>query len=84
MANRLPLRRAEREACRALVVGDNQPYAVSDASDYTIVVHGEQRGIPHVELEIRQDLLASESDVQSWAERLGGVLEATVPHVFPT
>ena len=42
----------------ALVVGDNQPYAVSDASDYTIIVHGEQRGIPHVELEIRQDLLA--------------------------
>jgi len=68
----------------ALVVGDNQPYAVSDASDYTIVVHGEQRGIPHVELEIRQDLLASESSVQTWAERLGAVLEDAVPHVFPT
>ncbi len=52
--------------------------------DYTIIVHGEQRGIPHVELEIRQDLLASESDVQSWAERLGGVLEEAVPHLFPT
>jgi len=68
----------------ALIVGDNQPYAVSDTSDYTIIVHGEQRGIPHVELEIRQDLLASESDVQSWAKRLGGVLEAAVPHVCPT
>ena len=68
----------------ALVVGDNQPYAVSDASDYTIVVHGEQRGIPHVELEIRQDLLASESGVQTWAERLGAVLEDALPHVFPT
>jgi predicted N-formylglutamate amidohydrolase len=43
----------------------------------------EQRGVPHVELEIRQDLLASESDVQSWAERLGGVLEEAVPHLFP-
>ena len=68
----------------ALIVGDNQPYSVSDASDYTIIVHGERRGIPHVELEIRQDLLASESDVQSWAERLGGVLEEAVPHLFPT
>jgi len=67
-----------------LIVGDNQPYAVSDASDYTIIVHGEQRGIPHVELEIRQDLLASASDVQRWAERLGDVLEAALPHVFPT
>jgi len=68
----------------ALVVGDNQPYSVSDASDYTIVVHGEHRGIPHVELEIRQDLLASDSDVEGWAERLGGVLEETLPHLFPT
>ena len=81
------LGRLVREGLRrdgALIVGDNQPYSVSDASDYTIIVHGEQRGIPHVELEIRQDLLASESDVQSWAKRLGGVLEAAVPHLFPT
>jgi predicted N-formylglutamate amidohydrolase len=81
------LGRLVREGLRSdgtLIVGDNQPYAVSDASDYTIIVHGEQRGIPHVELEIRQDLLASASDVQRWAERLGGVLEAAVPHVLPT
>ena len=62
---------------RALVVGDNQPYSVSDATDYTIVVHGEQRGIPHVELEIRQDLLASEADVRAlgrapWTRSGGG------------
>jgi predicted N-formylglutamate amidohydrolase len=68
----------------ALIVGDNQPYAVSDASDYTIIVHGEQRGIPHVELEIRQDLLAGGSDLQSWAERLGGVLEEAVSHLLST
>ena len=68
----------------ALSVGDNQPYAVSDTSDYTIIVHGEQRGIPHVELEIRQDRLASDSDVQGWAERLAGVLENALPHLFPT
>jgi len=68
----------------SLVVGDNQPYAVSDTSDYTIVVHGEQRGIPHVELEIRQDLLSSDAGVQSWAERLGRALEEAVPQVSPT
>lgn len=66
-----------------LMVGDNQPYAVSDASDYTLVVHGEQRGIPHVELEVRQDLLASESGVQSWAERLAGVLQEAVARLHP-
>lgn len=68
----------------ALVVGDNQPYAVSDASDFTIVTHGEQRGIPHVELEIRQDLLRSGTEVESWAERLGGVLEQAFLRLWPT
>lgn len=65
----------------ALVVGDNQPYAVSDATDYTIVEHGERRGIPHVELEIRQDLLARADDVQRWADRLGAVLEEAIPQL---
>jgi predicted N-formylglutamate amidohydrolase len=68
----------------ALIVGDNEPYTVDDASDHTIIVHGEQRDIPHVELEIRQDLLASESDVHEWSERLAGVLGEAVPHVCPT
>lgn len=67
----------------ALVVGDNQPYAVSDATDYTIVVHGEQRRIPHVEIEVRQDLLACATDVEAWAERLGRALEEAVPRLFP-
>lgn len=64
-----------------LVVGENEPYSVSDATDYTIVVHGEQRGIPHVELEIRQDLLASAAGVARWAERLALVLESAIPRL---
>ncbi len=57
-----------------IVVGDNQPYAVSDESDYTIPIHGERRSIPHVELEIRQDLLAEESGQTAWADRLARAL----------
>ena len=38
-----------------LAVGDNEPYSVTDASDYTIPVHGEQRDLHHVAIEIRQD-----------------------------
>lgn len=53
-----------------LVVGDNEPYAVSDTSDYGIPVYGERRGLPHVELEIRQDLIADAAGQQAWAERL--------------
>jgi predicted N-formylglutamate amidohydrolase len=52
------------------VVGDNQPYAVSDASDYAIPVYGEQRGLPHVELEVRQDLIADEAGQAAWGERM--------------
>jgi len=53
-----------------LVVGDNEPYSVSDATDYAIPVHAETRGLPHVELEIRQDLIADAAGQQAWAERL--------------
>jgi predicted N-formylglutamate amidohydrolase len=66
-----------------LIVGNNQPYSVSDASDYTLIVHGEQRGIPHVGIEIRQDLLASDSNVQRWVEQLAAVLEAALPLLSP-
>ena len=37
-----------------LVVGDNEPYSVSSTSDYAVPVHGEGRGLVHVELEIRR------------------------------
>jgi predicted N-formylglutamate amidohydrolase len=57
-----------------LVVGDNQPYAVSDQSDYTIPVHAERRGLPYAEIEIRQDLIAEESGQEIWAERLSRLL----------
>jgi len=64
------LRRDER-----LPVGDNQPYSVSDDTDYTIPVHGEARGIPHVALEIRQDLIADAAAQANWAGRLAKLLK---------
>ena len=57
-----------------LDVGDNQPYAVGDLSDYTVPVHGEQRGLPHVEIEIRQDLIADPAGQAGWAARLAQLL----------
>ncbi|MCF7749556.1 N-formylglutamate amidohydrolase [Bacillus subtilis subsp. subtilis] len=62
-----------------LVVGDNQPYAVSDATDYAIPVHAEARGLAHVELEIRQDLIADAAGQRAWAERLARVFSALQP-----
>ena len=57
-----------------LVVGDNQPYAVGDLSDYTVPVYGERRGLPHVEIEIRQDLIADPAGQAGWAARLARLL----------
>lgn len=57
-----------------LVVGDNEPYALTDTSDYTIPRHGEQRALPHVEIEIRQDLIAHSGGQAEWAARLASLL----------
>ncbi len=57
-----------------LVVGDNEPYAVSDATDYTIPVHGERRGLMNTGIEIRQDLIGDQSGQHQWAERLARLL----------
>lgn len=58
------------EGENGLCLGINQPYAISDETDYTIPVHGEGRDILHIEFEIRQDLIASEDGQRRWAGRL--------------
>ncbi|MGV8961225.1 MAG: N-formylglutamate amidohydrolase [Stenotrophomonas sp.] len=63
----------------ALVIGDNQPYAVSETSDYAVPVHGEGRGLVHVELEIRQDLIADPRGQHEWARRLERILRQLAP-----
>ena len=65
----LKLFRAEAD----LVVGDNEPYAVSDETDYTIPVHGEARGLMNSGIEIRQDLIGDPSGQQQWADRLARI-----------
>jgi predicted N-formylglutamate amidohydrolase len=57
-----------------LVVGDNEPYSGRHPADYTVDVHAENRGWPHVCIEIRQDLIASAKGVAEWTERLERVL----------
>ena len=57
-----------------LTVGDNEPYGVTDETDYTIPVHGERRGLHHTAVEIRQDLISDEKGQQDWAALLARVL----------
>jgi predicted N-formylglutamate amidohydrolase len=57
-----------------LVTGDNAPYRVSDLTDYTVPVHAERRGLAHVEIEIRQDLIADAAGEAEWAARFARLL----------
>jgi len=59
-----------------LTVGDNEPYKISDETDYTIPVHGERRGVVHVEIEVRHDGIETGKDQAAWAERLTRLLRA--------
>ena len=64
-----------------LVVGDNEPYAVSNETDYTIPVHGEARGLMNTGIEIRQDLIGNQAGETEWSDRLAnifGEIEATL------
>jgi predicted N-formylglutamate amidohydrolase len=65
-----------------LTVGDNEPYFVSDESDYTIPHHGEARGLPHVEIEIRQDLILGEVGQAEWARRITAALQSAEQAFF--
>jgi predicted N-formylglutamate amidohydrolase len=56
-----------------LVVGDNEPYAMSIESDYTLLVHGEHRGVLYVGLEVRQDLIVEPSGQEQWSARLARI-----------
>jgi len=60
-------------------VGDNEPYAVTATTDYAIPVHCETRGIAHVGLEIRQDLIAHADGQAEWAALIAGWLSAVAP-----
>jgi predicted N-formylglutamate amidohydrolase len=66
----LQLLRADPE----LTVGDNEPYSVSDLTDYAIPEYGEKRGLLHVEIEIRQDLIDHAQGQLEWAQRMAKVL----------
>jgi predicted N-formylglutamate amidohydrolase len=59
---------------RNLVVGDNQPYSAKDNVDYTIRRHGRDRALPHVMIEVRNDLLRAAEDIAAWVDRLSSAL----------
>ena len=57
-----------------VVVGDNQPYDLDPAVDYSIPFHAMRRGMPHLQVEFRQDEISDEAGQQRWALRFAQAL----------
>lgn len=60
-----------------LCVGDNEPYSGREVG-FTMNAHGAAAGLAHVEIEIRQDLLADAIGCAQWAQIIGDALEAAL------
>ncbi len=58
------------------VVGDNEPYSGKAPMDFTIDHHAEAAGIPHVGIEIRQDLIDDQAGVEVIAEILHDIIKS--------
>ncbi len=56
-----------------ITVGDNEPYSGELEND-TLYRHGTMNGLPHVLIEVRQDLIADRAGVELWAKRLKPIL----------
>ena len=64
-------------------VAANVPYVISRDADYAVPIHGDDRGIPAVLVEIRQDLLSTRSGIEEWANRLAAALPAQQTQKVP-
>lgn len=58
-----------------LTVGDNEPYDGALRGD-TMYKHAIVNGFAHALIEVRQDLIAEESGVAAWGERLAPIVDA--------
>jgi predicted N-formylglutamate amidohydrolase len=70
----VPMLRALR-AHDGIVVGDNEPYSLDPAEDYSVPVHAARRGLKHLQIEFRQDEVANATGQQRWATLFGDCLE---------
>jgi len=68
---------AQLRANPELCVGDNQPYSGREVG-FTMEAHGSAAGLPHLEIEIRQDLIADDDGCARWAAIVGTALETTL------
>ena len=69
---------AALRADASLVVGDNTPYAIDYGEDFTTPEHAVRRGLRHLQVEFRQDLVADGAAARAWADRFVPAIEAAL------
>jgi len=65
-----------------LVVGDNEPYSAREPLGYTMNEHGTKKDIPHVVVEIRQDLIDTHHGAEHWANLMVDVVRQIQRKMF--
>jgi predicted N-formylglutamate amidohydrolase len=61
------------------LVGDNEPYGLDPAEDYSVPMHAMRRNLRHLQVEFRQDLIASQDGAAKWAATFGDALKECLP-----
>lgn len=64
-----------------ITVGDNQPYAMDPAEDYSIPVHAVRRGLLHLQIEFRQDEVGNPGGAARWATIFNDCLAAVLADI---
>jgi predicted N-formylglutamate amidohydrolase len=64
-------------------VGDNEPYSGELEND-CLYRHGTMNGLPHVLIEIRQDLIAGDEAARAFALRLAPIIETALADMGPS
>lgn len=68
---------------RTIIADANVPYVISRDGDYAVPIHGDDRGVPAVLIEIRQDLISNAAGISEWTDRLAAALPARQHEVQP-
>jgi len=58
-----------------LITGDNEPYSGKAPQDFTIDHHAEEIGLPHVGIEIRQDLIDGIAGIEQISPVMHNIIE---------
>jgi predicted N-formylglutamate amidohydrolase len=67
-----------------IAVGDNQPYSMDPAIDYSIPFHALRRNLPYLQVEFRQDQVQDVPAQVRWAKRFASALAGALPVHAPS